>query len=52
MDIPSLPYVVNFDVPSVPGKKFSACWLAIQFFFSEEYVHRIGRTGRAGEAGK
>ena len=31
-----LPQVVNFDLPSVP----------------EDYVHRIGRTGRAGSTGQ
>ncbi len=36
LDIASLPYVVNFELPNVP----------------EDYVHRIGRTGRAGKAGK
>lgn len=36
LDIDQLPYVVNFDLPSVP----------------EDYVHRIGRTGRAGNIGK
>nr|WP_082957142.1 MULTISPECIES: DEAD/DEAH box helicase [unclassified Vibrio] len=36
LDIPQLPQVVNFDLPNV----------------SEDYVHRIGRTGRAGETGK
>ncbi|MBT8142357.1 MAG: DEAD/DEAH box helicase [Gammaproteobacteria bacterium] len=36
IDISSLPHVVNFDLPNVP----------------EDYVHRIGRTGRAGESGK
>lgn len=36
LDIDQLPYVVNFDLPSV----------------AEDYVHRIGRTGRAGEKGK
>ncbi len=36
LDIESLPYVVNFDLPDVP----------------EDYVHRIGRTGRAGNAGR
>jgi ATP-dependent RNA helicase RhlE len=35
IDIDKLPYVVNFDLPNVP----------------ETYVHRIGRTGRAGEGG-
>lgn len=35
IDINQLPYVVNFDLPKVP----------------EDYVHRIGRTGRAGETG-
>ena len=30
-----LPHVVNFDLPNVP----------------EDYVHRIGRTGRAGATG-
>lgn len=36
IDIPQLPQVVNFELPNV----------------SEDYVHRIGRTGRAGEVGK
>jgi ATP-dependent RNA helicase RhlE len=35
IDIDQLPYVVNFDLPYVP----------------EDYVHRIGRTGRAGAMG-
>lgn len=36
IDIDTLPYVINFDIPTHP----------------EEYVHRIGRTGRAGKTGK
>lgn len=36
LDIDQLPQVVNFDLPNVP----------------EDYVHRIGRTGRAGATGK
>ncbi|WP_439106052.1 DEAD/DEAH box helicase [Congregibacter sp.] len=36
LDIDQLPEVVNFDLPSVP----------------EDYVHRIGRTGRAGATGR
>jgi len=36
LDIESLPHVVNYDMPHVP----------------EDYVHRIGRTGRAGETGQ
>jgi ATP-dependent RNA helicase RhlE len=36
IDIDQLPHVVNFDLPNVP----------------EDYVHRIGRTGRAGAEGK
>lgn len=36
IDIDQLPQVVNFDLPAVP----------------EDYVHRIGRTGRAGASGK
>ncbi|MEC5126944.1 DEAD/DEAH box helicase [Verrucomicrobiales bacterium BCK34] len=35
IDISRLPHVVNFELPNVP----------------EDYVHRIGRTGRAGEEG-
>ncbi len=35
LDIPLLPHVVNFDLPNIP----------------EDYVHRIGRTGRAGANG-
>ena len=36
LDIDQLPHVVNFDLPNVP----------------EDYVHRIGRTGRAGNEGR
>ena len=36
LDIDQLPHVVNFELPSVP----------------EDYVHRIGRTGRAGNEGE
>ena len=36
IDIDQLPQVVNFDLPNVP----------------EDYVHRIGRTGRAGSQGQ
>jgi len=36
IDIDQLPHVVNFDLPNV----------------SEDYVHRIGRTGRAGSTGE
>jgi ATP-dependent RNA helicase RhlE len=35
IDIESLPFVINFDLPNIP----------------ETYVHRIGRTGRAGNEG-
>ncbi|MEM9002873.1 MAG: DEAD/DEAH box helicase [Cyanobacteria bacterium P01_F01_bin.86] len=35
LDIDELPHVVNFDLPNVP----------------EDYVHRIGRTGRGGSHG-
>ncbi len=36
IDIDQLPHVVNFELPNVP----------------EDYVHRIGRTGRAGSEGE
>lgn len=36
IDIDLLPHVVNFELPNTP----------------EDYVHRIGRTGRAGNTGK
>ncbi|MEO7726992.1 MAG: DEAD/DEAH box helicase [Burkholderiales bacterium] len=36
IDIDQLPHVVNYDLPNVP----------------EDYVHRIGRTGRAGSTGE
>jgi ATP-dependent RNA helicase RhlE len=35
LDIKELPYVVNYELPNVP----------------EDYVHRIGRTARAGGTG-
>ncbi len=35
LDIEQLPHVVNYELPNVP----------------EDYVHRIGRTGRAGREG-
>ena len=35
LDIPELPHVVNYELPDVPA----------------DYVHRIGRTGRAGAGG-
>ena len=35
LDIEQLPHVVNYELPNVP----------------EDYVHRIGRTGRAGTSG-
>ncbi|MEA3419474.1 MAG: DEAD/DEAH box helicase [Campylobacterota bacterium] len=36
IDIDQLPHVVNFELPNIP----------------EDYVHRIGRTGRAGNEGE
>ncbi|WP_334154775.1 DEAD/DEAH box helicase [Tepidimonas sp.] len=36
IDIEELPHVINYDIPNVP----------------EDYVHRIGRTGRAGAEGE
>jgi ATP-dependent RNA helicase RhlE len=36
LDIPLLPHVINFELPNI----------------SEDYVHRIGRTGRAGANGQ
>ncbi|HEY3177532.1 MAG TPA: DEAD/DEAH box helicase [Casimicrobiaceae bacterium] len=36
IDIDQLPHVVNYDLPNVPG----------------DYIHRIGRTGRAGAEGE
>jgi ATP-dependent RNA helicase RhlE len=36
LDISELPHVVNFELPHVP----------------EDYIHRIGRTGRAGASGE
>lgn len=36
LDIVNLPYVINYDLPMVPA----------------DYVHRIGRTGRAGATGE
>ena len=35
LDIDQLPYVINYELPNVP----------------EDYIHRIGRTGRAGSPG-
>jgi len=36
LDIDQLPHVINYELPNVP----------------EDYVHRIGRTGRAGNEGE
>lgn len=36
LDIPLLPHVINYELPNIP----------------EDYVHRIGRTGRAGAEGE
>ena len=36
IDIDDLPHVVNYEIPNIP----------------EDYVHRIGRTGRAGATGE
>ncbi len=36
LDIKELPHVVNYELPNVP----------------EDYVHRIGRTARAGGSGR
>lgn len=36
LDIPLLPHVVNFELPNI----------------AEDYIHRIGRTGRAGANGE
>jgi ATP-dependent RNA helicase RhlE len=36
IDIEELPHVVNYEIPNIP----------------EDYVHRIGRTGRAGNSGE
>jgi len=36
LDIPLLPHVINFELPNI----------------SEDYIHRIGRTGRAGAQGE
>lgn len=36
LDIPLLPHVINYELPNI----------------SEDYVHRIGRTGRAGASGE
>ena len=35
LDIVSLPYVINYELPHNP----------------EDYIHRVGRTGRAGQSG-
>jgi superfamily II DNA/RNA helicase len=35
IDVPEVGHVINYDIPHVP----------------EEYIHRIGRTGRAGASG-
>ena len=36
LDIEHLPYVINYELPSIP----------------EDYIHRVGRTGRAGRDGE
>ena len=36
LDIPHIEHVINYDMPQVP----------------EDYIHRIGRTARAGSVGE
>ena len=36
LDVDAVSHVINYDVPAAP----------------EDYVHRVGRTGRAGNQGK
>jgi len=36
IDLPNLEVVINYDVPHL----------------AEEYIHRVGRTGRAGKEGR
>jgi superfamily II DNA/RNA helicase len=36
IDVPEVGHVINYDIPNIP----------------EEYIHRIGRTGRAGMTGE
>ena len=66
LDIPSVDLVINYDIPAnskvriiftkkilkVPGNTNFSIYLFIFFLVIKDYVHRVGRTARAGRSGR
>ena len=57
LDIPNVVHVINFDMPSQIGRQSHGRGIVGSFLFTgdglfaDDYVHRIGRTGRCGNTG-
>lgn len=61
LDIPTVDLVLNYDIPRLFLQKYfcyssvdvSCCrfWLFLHFRYPRDYVHRVGRTARAGRGG-
>lgn len=63
LDIPTVDLVINYDIPrSYSSMDFIICYVLLEIWFLElnchttcsdpkDYVHRVGRTARAGRGG-
>ena len=51
LDISNVRHVINFDLPSEVSDVRQVQVNSLWFRKVDEYVHRIGRTGRAGNTG-